>query len=161
MFFGTGYRFLDTSDPVLGPDIHNIRYFQTGYPFCPVRFTTLRRREKEGSGPGDADGTTRGSSTLSSKVNLPLAINFRAKFGHVAPHNFGSTKPSNSTEWRCVSSDSLASIYGGQIERSLPHLDRFTDLKCCNRDATLTNKTVAKEQNSRRLFKPPLSLSYR
>jgi len=40
---------------------------------------------------------TRWSTTPSSKVNLPHAIDFSAKYGHVTPQSLGGTKPSKST----------------------------------------------------------------
>ena len=49
--------------------------------------------------------TTQWSTTLSSKVNLPHVINFRAKYGAnlvTEPSNFEVTKPSDSTEWVSV-----------------------------------------------------------
>ena len=39
---------------------------------------------------GGVLGHARWMSTLPSKVNLPHAIDFRAKFGHEAPKNLGS-----------------------------------------------------------------------
>jgi len=51
---------------------------------------------------GVQHGSTRWSTTLSPKVNLPHAVDVRAScganVGHVTLHNLGSTKPSYSTE---------------------------------------------------------------
>ena len=51
-----------------------------------------------------APASTRWSTTLSSKVNLLHAVNFRASFGHVTPAKSAPTKPSYSTErlYKCA-----------------------------------------------------------
>jgi len=55
---------------------------------------------------------------LSSKVNLPQAIDLRRKFGHATPHNLGGTKPSKSTVWDWVwdRSEMLAAIHRQSID---------------------------------------------
>ena len=81
------------------------------------------------SGIGAIGDSTRWSTTLPSKVNLPHAINFTCKSGHVTPQYLGTTRPACSTVWTelrdryrgtsIIKNTPLLGPYSGTIPRVL------------------------------------------